>query len=125
METQVAAANADVAGMKYVTNATVRGLLKGRPKVGTTFPVFMIGDDGNMNGYPVLVTNQIAAGDMFFGDFTQIMMGEWGVLDILVDPYSGSTAGTVRIVAFESRRRGGPAPGGLHPGDQHLLIRSG
>ena len=102
METQVAAANADVAGMKYVTNATVRGLLKGRPKVGTTYPVFMIGDDGNMNGYPVLVTNQITAGDMFFGDFTQVMFGEWGVLDILVDPYSGSTTGTVRIVAFQS-----------------------
>ena len=121
METLVAAANADVAGMRYVANATVRGLLKGRPKIGTTYPVFMI-EDNQLNGYPVEVTNQIAAGDMFFGDFTQVMMGEWGVLDILVDPYTGSTAGTVRIVAFQSRRRGGPAPGRLHPGDQHHLI---
>ena len=101
METLVAAANADVAGMRYVTNATVRGLLKGRPKIGTTYPVFMI-EDNQLNGYPVEVTNQIAAGDMFFGDFTQVMMGEWGVLDILVDPYTGSSAGTVRIVAFQS-----------------------
>ena len=101
METLVAAANADVAGMRYVANATVRGLLKARPKVGTTYPVFMI-EDNQLNGYPVEVTNQIAAGDMFFGDFTQVMMGEWGVLDILVDPYTGSSAGTVRIVAFQS-----------------------
>jgi HK97 family phage major capsid protein len=101
METLVAAANADVAGMRYVANATIRGLLKGRPKIGTTYPVFMI-EDNQLNGYPVEVTNQIAAGDMFFGDFTQVMMGEWGVLDILVDPYTGSSAGTVRIVAFQS-----------------------
>lgn len=101
METLVAAANADVAGMRYVTNATVRGLMKGRPKIGTTYPVFLI-ENNQMNGYPVEVTNQIDAGDMFFGDFTQVMMGEWGVLDILVDPYTGSSAGTVRIVAFQS-----------------------
>jgi len=101
METLVAAANADVAGMRYVTNATVRGLLKGRAKIGSTYPVFMI-EDNEMNGYPVEVTNQIDAGEMFFGDFTQVMMGEWGVLDILVDPYTGSSAGTVRIVAFQS-----------------------
>ena len=101
METLVAAANADMAGMAYVTNATVRGLLKARPKIGTTFPVFLCEDD-KMNGYPLYCTNQIAAGNMFFSDFTQAIMGEWGVLDILVDPYTGSSAGTVRIVAFQS-----------------------
>lgn len=101
METLVAAANADVAGMAYVTNATVRGLMKSRPKIGTTFPVFLCEDD-KMNGYPVHCTNQIDAGDMFFGDYTQAIMGEWGVLDILVDPFTGSSAGTVRIVAFQS-----------------------
>ena len=101
METLVAAANADVAGMAYVTNATVRGLLKSRPKIGTTFPVFLVEDD-KMNGYPLYCSNQIAAGEMFFGDYTQAIMGEWGVLDILVDPFTGSSAGTVRIVAFQS-----------------------
>ena len=29
------------------------------------------------------------------------MIGMWGSLDIMVDPYTGSTAGTVRVVALQ------------------------
>jgi HK97 family phage major capsid protein len=55
-----------------------------------------------MNGYPVVVTNQINSGCMFFGDFSQAILGEWSALDILVDPYSNSTIGNIRVVALIS-----------------------
>jgi hypothetical protein len=29
------------------------------------------------------------------------MIGMWGSLDLMVDPYTGSTAGTVRVVALQ------------------------
>jgi hypothetical protein len=29
------------------------------------------------------------------------MIGQWGGLDLLVDPYTGSSAGTVRVVALQ------------------------
>ena len=38
---------------------------------------------------------------MLFGDFSQLLVGSWGVLDLLVDPYSSSETGAVKIVAFQ------------------------
>jgi Phage capsid family len=98
-ETDVAAANADVGTMAYVMPATVRGLLKTRQKVA------------NFAQFLCVVSNQIKAGNLFFGDFGQVIIGEWGILDILVDPYSGSTTGTVKVVAFQSVDVGVRQPG--------------
>jgi len=38
---------------------------------------------------------------MFYGNFDDLIIALWSGMDILVDPYSGSTAGTVRVVAFQ------------------------
>jgi hypothetical protein len=58
--------------------------------------------NGEMNGYRTIVSNQVAAGDAYFGNFADLLIGMWGGLDILVDPYTASTTGTVRIVAMQS-----------------------
>jgi hypothetical protein len=47
------------------------------------------------------VSNQVTAGDVFFGNFADLLVGMWSGLDLMVDPYSGSTAGTVRVVALQ------------------------
>jgi hypothetical protein len=36
-----------------------------------------------------------------FGNWADLVIGMWGGLDLTVDPYSGSTAGTVRVVALQ------------------------
>jgi hypothetical protein len=36
-----------------------------------------------------------------FGNFADLVIGMWGSLDLMVDPYTGSTAGTVRVVALQ------------------------
>lgn len=101
-ETDVTTANADVATMSYVTTPAVRGSLKGKVKVAG-YPQFMIENDGlNMNGYPVYPTNQAASATVLFGDWSQTILGEFGTLDILVDPYTGSSAGTIRVTSFQS-----------------------
>jgi hypothetical protein len=38
---------------------------------------------------------------MIFGNFNDLVIGQWGVLDILVDPYTGSNKGSVRVVAMQ------------------------
>lgn len=95
----VATANAEVASMAWVTTPVVKATLKAREKV-SGYPSFMVEPDNTMAGYPVYHTNQVTANYIFFGDFSQGIIGEWGGLEILVDPYTGSTAGTVRIVAL-------------------------
>jgi hypothetical protein len=39
---------------------------------------------------------------MFFGNFSDLMVGEWGGYDLMVDPFTGATAGNVRILIFHS-----------------------
>lgn len=113
LETAIATANADVGTLAYLTNAKVRGKLKGTEKfsAGTGAPVWA---DGNtpLNGYRAAVTNAVPSNltkgtssgvcsAIIFGNFADLMIGMWGGLDLTVDPYSGSTAGTVRVVALQ------------------------
>jgi len=113
-ETQVSVDNADVGAMAYVVNAKTRGYLKATPKVAT-YSATMMWDSSSpatpVNGYPAFVSNQVRSGltkgsattcsEIFFGNWNDLIIGQWGTLDILVDPYTGALAGTVRIRALQ------------------------
>lgn len=105
LETEVATDNADIGTLKYATNAIGRGGLKTTEKAATTGQ--FIWEQGNtVNGYPCEVSNQIvtASGtdpDFWFGNWSDLLLGIWSGLDLMVDPYTGSTSGTVRIVALQ------------------------
>ena len=99
METDVAVANADVGSMRYIMNAAARGLLKSTSKAGTE--AIFVWENNEVNGYPVIVSNQLLNNDALFGDFSQMVMGMWSGLDLMVDPYAGATAGTVRVIAHQ------------------------
>lgn len=105
METEIAADNADVNSMAYVLNARGRGAAKTTPKFAAGASVSdagVIWEPGNtINGYRTEVTNQIANGDTFFGNFADLIIGMWGGLDLTVDPYSLSKSGGLRIVVFQ------------------------
>jgi HK97 family phage major capsid protein len=98
-ETDVAVGNADVARMFYVTNASVRGLMKTRSKV-PNFPQYLMDDNGNVNGYPSAISNQISSGYIFFGDFSPEILGYWGNLDVLVNPFAKDKEGITRVNIF-------------------------
>jgi hypothetical protein len=55
-----------------------------------------------MNGYRAIVSNQATAGNLYFGNFNDLLIGMFGGLDIVVDPYTNSTSGTIRVVALQS-----------------------
>jgi HK97 family phage major capsid protein/HK97 family phage prohead protease len=99
LETKVNTANADVAVMKYLANSAGVGSLKTTVKAGT-FPVYVM-ENGEVNGYPVLRSNQIVTNDFWFGVWNQLILGFWSGLDILIDPYTGGTAGNVRVIAHQ------------------------
>lgn len=105
METEIAADNADVNSMAYVLNARGRGAAKTTPKFSSGASVSdagVIWEPGNtLNGYRAEVTNQVQDGDVFFGNFADLVVGMWGGLDMTVDPYSLSKSGGLRIVVFQ------------------------
>ena len=100
METEVATDNADIGTMVYLFNPAQRGALKTTEKATNTAQ--FVWEPGNtVNGYRTETSNQVTAGDVLFGNFADLLIGMWAGLDLMVDPYSGSTAGTVRVVALQ------------------------
>lgn len=101
METEIAADNADAGYMAYVANARMRGHWKTTQKFASTdgSPVWETGD--TVNGYATQITNQIANGDVLFGNFADHLIGMWGGLDVIVDTSTHSARGRVRIVMMQ------------------------
>lgn len=100
METKVAADNADIGAMAYVTNSTIYGGFKTTEKASGTAQ-FVLEPGGTVNGYPVVRSNQVASGDVFFGCWDQLLMGMWGSLDLQVNPFALDTSGGVRVTALQ------------------------
>lgn len=113
LETAVANANAAMGNMGYLTNTKVRGKLKKTQRfTGTNGdPVWERGNE--VNGYRAAVSNQVPSNltkgtsngvcsAIAFGNWADLLMGMWGGLDVLVNPYINSGTGTVRIEVFQS-----------------------
>jgi HK97 family phage major capsid protein/HK97 family phage prohead protease len=100
MESLIAADNADIGAMAYLMNASMRGALKTKDK-GTDTGAYVFEPGGTVNGYNAVVSNQVAANDLFFAVWSQLIMAMWSGLDLTVDPYTHSTSGTVRVVALQ------------------------
>lgn len=101
METAVAEDNALRGNLAYIMPASMYGALKTTAKA-TNQAIFVVDPDGMVNGYKAIVSNQVTAGDLYFGNFSDLIVGFFNGLDILVDPYTGGTAGTVRVIAMQS-----------------------
>ena len=112
LESDVAVANADIGTLGYLTNARMRGRLKSTSKVSGQNGFVWEQGDTPVNGYRVGVTNAVPSNlvkgtsgavcsAMIFGNFADLVIGMWGALDLMVDPYTGSAAGTVRVVALQ------------------------
>ena len=101
METAVAEDNALLGNLAYILPASMYGALKTALKDAGSGQ-FVVGPDGQINGYNAIVSNQVTAGDLFFGNFADALIGLYGGLDIVVDPYSNSTSGTVNVTALQT-----------------------
>jgi len=95
---ETALSSSNVAGPgAYIMDATTRGTLKQKPKIAaSTFPIYIWekgnwndgSDDGSINDCRAAYTNQISNHAVAFGKSKDLILGIWGGLDIVVDPYS-------------------------------------
>ena len=81
---------------EFVMSASDNALLKSIPKgsYGSGF----IAEDGYIDGRRVHVDGSLSSGDIFFGDFSNVVVGQWGGIELMVDPYTLATAGSVRVI---------------------------
>ncbi len=114
LETEIAIDNADIGSLAYITNAKVRGILKATPKVTGNPSFIWDAQAGNtpVNGYPALVSNLVSStltkgtsvgncSAIFYGNWADMLIGLWGALDILVNPYAKDKEGMIRVNLFQ------------------------
>lgn len=113
LESEVAVDNADQGRLAYLTNSKVRGKLKSVEKAAAAAGNFVWQDNATpLNGYAALVSNQVpwnlvkgssgaVCSAIIFGNWADLVVAMWGGLDLMVDPYTGSASGRVRVTAFQ------------------------
>ena len=103
MEKEVAVDNALNGSLSYVTNATMAAKMK-RTEIASNTAKFVL-ENGSVNGYPLYVSNQMPAtyasnakSGVIFGNFSDLLIGNWNGIDVVVDPYTSAANRQVRLV---------------------------
>lgn len=83
----------------YVLSASARATLKGIEKAEGTAQ-FVCDAENKINGYDANVSGCTEDNTLYFGDWSHLVLGVFGGgLDIIIDPYTYSSQGAVKIVA--------------------------
>jgi HK97 family phage major capsid protein len=103
-QSDVATGNALTTGSAYVTTPAVAALLMARQRFSSTDTPLWVGGmlDGQMSGFRATTTTQVTAASMVFGDFEQVVIGEWGMFELALNPYASFAAGITGIRAMQS-----------------------
>lgn len=113
LESTVAQLNGETGVGGYVTNPKVRGKLKTIAKEAGAALGFLMELDGTVNGHPCYITSQIPStlgtspsnnksAILYSGDWSGLYVGFFGSesLDVLIDEYSLSKSGGVRLNVY-------------------------
>ena len=97
----VASNNALFGDLGWLMGANHAAHFLGRDK-GTDTGRFVMESLRELLGYPVVLSEQCPADTVAFLNFRQVLVGLWGGLDLLVDPYSASKSASVVVRAIQS-----------------------
>lgn len=72
------------------------------PKQASGVEGNFISNGDSILGRSLLTSSQLVANDFVLGDFSQVLVGEWGGIELNVDPYTHSLKGKTRYVIFKT-----------------------
>ena len=81
---------------KYVMSNKAEAALRNMAKSAKSTELVMEG--GAIDGTEVLNTSNVEEQNVVYGDFSNLAIGQWGSIDLLVDPYTKAADGQVRLV---------------------------
>lgn len=88
--------DANVRGdIKFIVSPSAKADLKTTEK-GNTDNFLMEGNE--LNGYPVLCTSAVTGKGVIMANWSDLVIGQWGGIDLTVDPYTQAANGKVRLV---------------------------
>lgn len=98
-ESQVDTDNALDGSLYYLTTPGMIGNLK-TAKIDAGSGRFLL-ENGIANGYSVMRSSQISTGRIMFGNFSDVLIGMWGVLDVMIDTAAKAKSGGLVIRVFQ------------------------
>lgn len=78
--------------MSNKAKAQYRTMIKGTNGTG------MVYEGGAIDGTSVLNTSNVEGYNVAYGDWSNLAIGQWGAIDLTVDPYTKAADGQVRLV---------------------------
>jgi HK97 family phage major capsid protein len=108
---EVATDNANIGALAWVTSPLQISRFMSTVKVATSDSVMIMNDQNKLMGFNVFsttnspdnLTKGTASGTcsaLTFGNFNDLIVGEWGSLDLSVDPYTNAAKGGTRIIGL-------------------------
>jgi len=93
----------NMATAAYLVHPSINGVMKTTAKASNQ-AIFIKDVNGAVNGYKTLVTSNMpslgsSTKATMFADFSDLVIGQWGGIDLTVDPYSQAVNGNIRIIA--------------------------
>jgi HK97 family phage major capsid protein len=96
----VGAANALNGSCGFATTHAVAALLMARPELPSTGHERLWKgsmSEGSMFGYRAMTSGQMASATALFGWWESVILAEWGVLELMVNPFSDFTRGLTAV----------------------------
>lgn len=81
---------------KYLMSNKAKAILRCMPKSSLATELVLHGND--IDGTPVIANSDVPNTQYAYGDFSNIVMGTWGDVDLIVDPYTLAAENSIRIV---------------------------
>lgn len=88
--------NANIGEIKYIVNPSAKAILRKTAK-DTGSGLFVMAD-GEIEGNEVISSASVVKKGVILGDFRELVIGQWGALDVVVDPYTKAADGQIRVV---------------------------
>ena len=89
----------DFSGNKrFVMSPSMRAQFKQTTISGEKSDLRLLMDGNEVNGYPVSTSSNVLSEGWAFGDFRELVVAQWGSIDIVVDPYTLATKNAIRLV---------------------------
>lgn len=77
----------NITNARWLTTAAIRTLLGSTEKVAGSGSGFLY-DNGSLAGLSLAASKNVPAGKLILGDWSQVMLGVWSEVDILVNPFA-------------------------------------
>ena len=102
--TEVSQDNALLGNLRWVTHPAVVGKLMQTLVAASTDSRMIMPSPESMMGYPVVQTTQAPSSSpysLLFGNFSDLYIGFFSALDVLVDPYSSAGTATTNLFFYQ------------------------